>query len=235
MSTTDTTRKAIAYYRVSTARQGESGLGLEAQQNAVEQFATASQMEILDAFVEVESGKKKDRPQLAAALATAKKAGAVLVIAKLDRLARNVAVVANLMESGVDFVAVDNPTANRLTIHILAAVAEDEALRISERTKAALAAAKARGVKLGTTGKAHGKLQGPKLAKANREAAADRAALIADTVAEIQNAGSSTLRGIADELNRRSVPTAQGKEWHPTSVSRLLKRLEASESLLRAA
>jgi len=230
-----TTRKAIAYYRVSTARQGESGLGLEAQQNAVEQFAAASQMELLDAFVEVESGKKKDRPQLAAALATAKKAGAVLVIAKLDRLARNVAVVANLMESGVDFVAVDNPTANRLTIHILAAVAEDEALRISERTKAALAAAKARGVKLGTTGKAHGKLQGPKLAKANKQAAADRAALIADTVAEIQNAGSSTLRGIADELNRRGVPTAQGKEWHPTSVSRLLKRLEASESLLRAA
>lgn len=228
MKTTQITRPAIAYFRVSTARQGESGLGLEAQQSAVEQFAVASQMELLDAFVEVESGKKKDRPQLAAALATAKKAGAVLVIAKLDRLARNVAVVANLMESGVDFVAVDNPTANRLTIHILAAVAEDEALRISERTKAALAAAKARGVKLGTTGKAHGKIQGPKLAKANREAADARAASVAGTVAEIRTAGGTTLRAIADGLNGRSIKTAQGKVWHPTSVSRLLKRLDAA-------
>ena len=224
------TRKAVAYYRVSTARQGQSGLGLEAQREAVQRFS-AGHMELVQEFTEVESGKRKDRPQLAEALATAKRLGAVLVIAKLDRLARNLAFVANLMESGVDFVAADNPTANRLTIHILAAVAEDEARRISERTRAALAAAKARGVVLG----AAGKVQGPKLAKANKAAAAARAAEIADTVAEILEAGANTLRGIADELNRRSVSTAQGAAWHPTRVSRLLKRLQAPQSVLRAA
>ncbi len=136
--------KAIAYYRVSTARQGQSGLGLEAQQAAVAAFC-----EPIETYTEVETGKRSDRPELQRAIAACKRMGATLVVAKLDRLARNVAFVSTLMESGVEFVACDNPTANRLTVHILAAVAEDEARRISERTKAALAAYKARGGTLG--------------------------------------------------------------------------------------
>ena len=136
--------KYVAYYRVSTARQGQSGLGLEAQQSAVESFC-----EPIESFTEVESGKLKQRPELMRAIAACKRHKAILVVAKLDRVARNVAFVSTLMESGVEFIACDNPNANRLTIHILAAVAEDEASRISERTKAALAAAKRRGVVLG--------------------------------------------------------------------------------------
>lgn len=129
--------KYVAYFRVSTQRQGQSGLGLEGQQAAVAAFC-----EPLESFTEVESGKRSDRPELARAIAACKRLGATLVIAKLDRLARNVHFVSGLMESGVEFIACDNPNANRLTVHILAAVAEDEARRISERTKAALAAAR---------------------------------------------------------------------------------------------
>ena len=138
-------KKYVAYYRVSTQRQGQSGLGLEGQQAAVESFCQP-----VESFTEVETGtNKRQRPELQRAIAACKRLGATLVIAKLDRLARNVYFVSGLMESGVEFVACDNPQANRLTIHILAAVAEDEALRISERTKAALAAYKARGGQLG--------------------------------------------------------------------------------------
>jgi DNA invertase Pin-like site-specific DNA recombinase len=138
----------IAYYRVSTDRQGASGLGLAAQRQAVARFIGAGHL--VAEYTEVESGKKhRNRPQLLAALADCRKRRAVLLIARLDRLARNVAFIANLMESGVDFVAVDMPTANRLTIHILAAVAEHERETISTRTKAALAEAKRRGTRLG--------------------------------------------------------------------------------------
>ncbi len=143
------TPKFIAYYRVSTDRQGRSGLGLEAQQQAVCDFL-ARRGDIIESFTEIESGRKDDRPQLAAALDTCRKHKATLVIAKLDRLARNVYFISGLMESGVEFVAVDMPEANRLTIHILAAVAEHEREAISQRTKAALKAAKVRGVKLGS-------------------------------------------------------------------------------------
>src|SRR5215470_17132043 len=139
----------VAYYRVSTQRQGRSGLGLEAQQEAVRNHLNGGDWRIVAEFTEVESGKRKDRPKLADALAACRVHGAKLIIAKLDRLARNVAFVSVLMEAGVEFEAVDFPQANRLTIHILAAVAEHEAKVISERTKAALAAAKRRGVKLG--------------------------------------------------------------------------------------
>src|SRR3954452_10651825 len=141
--------KFISYLRVSTDKQGQSGLGIEAQRKAVEDYLNGGRWELLREYVEVESGKRSDRPQLLAALAHAKATGAKVVIAKLDRLARNVAFISNLMESGVEFVAADMPMANRLTVHVLAAVAEHEREMISQRTKAALAAAKARGVKLG--------------------------------------------------------------------------------------
>ena len=150
-------KTVIGYVRVSTKGQGASGLGLEAQESAINAYAAQSDAKALRLYVEIESGRKSDRPQLAAALAHAKRSKATLIVAKLDRLSRNVAFLSALMESGVEFVAVDQPHANRLTIHILAAVAEDEARRISERTKTALAAAKARGTKLGSARPGHWK------------------------------------------------------------------------------
>ena len=141
--------KFVAYYRVSTAKQGRSGLGLEAQQEAVRSYLNGGSWQLVAEVVEVESGKRNDRPKLAEALRLCRLHGATLIIAKLDRLARNVAFISNLMESGVEFTAVDFPQANRLTVHILAAVAEHEAKAISTRTKDALAAAKARGKRLG--------------------------------------------------------------------------------------
>lgn len=131
----------IAYYRVSTTRQGQSGLGLEAQQQAVKQYLNGGNWQILAEFTEIESGKRNDRPKLAEAIALCKRLQATLVIAKLDRLARNVHFISGLMESGVEFVAVDNPNANRLMLHMLAAFAEHEREQISRRTKDALAAA----------------------------------------------------------------------------------------------
>ena len=131
----------VGYFRVSTSRQGESGLGLEAQRQAVSDYLAGGRRELVGEHTEIESGKRNDRPELLKALDACRKQKAKLIIAKLDRLARNVAFIANLMESGVDFVAVDFPQANRLTIHILAAVAEHEREMISERTKAALQAA----------------------------------------------------------------------------------------------
>lgn len=205
----------VAYYRVSTAKQGASGLGLEAQQAAV---LAHCQGEPLAAFTEVESGKRNDRPQLAAALALARREKATLVIAKLDRLARNVAFIANLMESGVEMVAVDMPTANRFTLHIMAAVAEQEAMAISDRTKAALAAAKARGVKLGNNNIAQH-------AKEARAAADAYASSLCAALAEIRATGVLSVRETAAALNARGILTRTGGQWHPTSVQRLLVRL----------
>ena len=198
-------KKAIAYYRVSTARQGESGLGLEAQRHAVSHFLELGQWELAAEFTEVESGKRKNRPQLNEALALCKKLKATLIIAKLDRLARNLHFVSGLMESSVDFVAVDNPTANRLTIQILAAVAEDEARRISERTKAALARAKARGTKLGTSAKA--------LAEKHRREANERARLLSSLVNEDQ-ARSSVLGKLPEQGEVGAVARGNGSAHH---------------------
>jgi DNA invertase Pin-like site-specific DNA recombinase len=160
------TGKFVAYYRVSTQRQGRSGLGLEAQQNAVFNYLNGGDWRLVAEVTEVESGKRSDRPKLAEVLKLCRLHGATLIIAKLDRLARNVAFISNLTESGVEFHAVDFPQANRLTVHILAAVAEHEAKVISERTKAALAAAKRRGVKLGG-------YRGTTMTKAMRKAASE--------------------------------------------------------------
>jgi DNA invertase Pin-like site-specific DNA recombinase len=210
----------VAYLRVSTARQGESGLGLEAQRAAVEAFARQQGGAVVATFIEVESGKRSDRPELAKALQAARKGRATLLIAKLDRLARNVAFIATMMDSGVDFVACDQPFASRLTLHILAAVAEDEARRISERTKAALSAAKARGTKLGSPVA----LKTVAAARAARSAYAAKAnATTRAVVREIKASGVETLAGIARVLQARGVKTPAGRaEWQPVQVSRLM-------------
>jgi DNA invertase Pin-like site-specific DNA recombinase len=219
------TGKFVAYYRVSTQRQGRSGLGLEAQQTAVNDYLNGGDWRLVAEVTEVESGKRSDRPKLAEALKLCRLHSATLIIAKLDRLARNVAFISNLMESGVEFHAVDFPQANRLTVHILAAVAEHEARMISERTKAALAAAQRRGVKLGGY---HGTI----ITKATRKAGqaaierrvAARDADLMPTIGELQAAGATSLRTIAAGLNDRGIPTAQGGQWSATQVWRVLNR-----------
>lgn len=178
-------------------------------------------------FVEVESGKRKDRPALTEALALCRLHNATLVIAKLDRLARNVNFISNLMESSVEFTAVDFPTANRLTIHILAAVAEHEAAMISARTKAALGAAKARGVQLGGDrgNIASQSKRGAKVSAARRSAkAATRANDLLPVIHSAQANGASSLRQIADVLNERGIKTARGGEWSAVQVQRVLSR-----------
>ncbi|EIM26671.1 recombinase family protein [Microvirga lotononidis] len=218
-------RKFVAYYRVSTEKQGRSGLGLEAQQEAVRTYLRGGDWQLMAEVVEVESGKKNDRPRLAEALRLCRLHGAVLIIAKLDRLARNVAFISNLMESGVEFTAVDFPQANRLTVHILAAVAEHEREMISKRTKDALAAAKARGKKLGgNRGKIH--LVARKGAEASAlvrsTKARRRAADIGPIVADLQANGTTSLRQIAAALNERHIKTSRGKSWTPTQVMRVM-------------
>ena len=211
----------VSYLRVSTDKQGASGLGLEAQRKAVADYLNGGKWMLAAEFVEVESGRRSDRPQLAAALAACKKHKAKLVVAKLDRLARNVAFTAKLMESGVEFVAADMPFANKLTIHILAAVAEHEREAISDRTKQALAAAKARGMRLG----------GPKLKEAqrngsarNQEKADTFAANTRPVIEQIRRSGITTLRGIAAALNARGVPTARGGTWTPVQIMAIERR-----------
>jgi DNA invertase Pin-like site-specific DNA recombinase len=220
----------ISYLRVSTDKQGKSGLGLEAQREAIARYLNGGDWKLIGEYVEVESGKRSDRPKLAKALAHAKQTGATLVIAKLDRLARNVAFVSNLMESRAEFVAVDNPHANRLTIHILAAVAEDEARRTSERTKAALAAAKSRGVKLGGLRCDGAHLRGHHQSglAAIKQGAAERARDLQPVIDEIRGAGVTSARGIARELNRREILTPRRCGWHAASVTRMLERFRNS-------
>jgi DNA invertase Pin-like site-specific DNA recombinase len=219
--------KFVAYYRVSTDRQGQSGLGLDAQRKAVADYLDGGAWELVAEFTEVESGKRADRPQLLQALEACRRHKATLVIAKLDRLARNVAFIANLMESGAEFVACDFPTANRLTLHILAAVAEHEARAISDRTKAALQAAKARGRALGWSNPARReeqRLATERGAEGNRVQADRFAANVLPVVRQIEAAGVSTLHGVAEALNARGIRTARGGKWYPTTVKNLLDR-----------
>ena len=197
-------RRFVAYYRVSTDRQGKSGLGLEAQQTAVLAFINGN-AELVGEFTEVESGKRADRPELAKALEACRRQKAKLVIAKLDRLSRNLAFIATLMETGVEFVAVDNPHANKLTVHILAAVAQHEREMISERTKAALKAAKARGTRLGNPELAKAAKRGTAAVKAN---ARRFAANVLPIIKEIERGGATSDNAIAAKLNERNVKTS---------------------------
>lgn len=210
----------IAYYRVSTDKQGASGLGLEAQREAATRVART--LPILEEFTEVETAKKSNalnRPQLQAAIEAAKRQDATLLIAKLDRLARNVYFISGLMESGVDFVAADMPQANRLTVHIMAAFAEHEARAISERTKAALTALKARGVQLGN----------PRWQESIEKARLERIAQAAKSgkpVVEMmqrQRFEGKTLREIARNLNDLGVKTVSGAKWYASTVRGALK------------
>lgn len=206
----------VAYYRVSTDRQGASGLGLDAQRQAVHRHIGQSGQLVAE-FTEIESGRRvSNRPELRTALEECRKRRGVLLIARLDRLARNVAFIANLMESGVDFVAVDMPTANRLTIHILAAVAEHEREMISQRTKAALAAAKERGTRLGSPRP----LDALKLANA-AQAHLKPAQEVLKLIADWKEKGRG-LREIARELNRLGNRTPRGFQWYASTVKNQL-------------
>lgn len=209
----------VAYYRVSTDRQSRSGLGLEAQREAVSRYQEG-RGELIAEFTEVESGKKKDRPELLAALELCRRKKAVLVIAKLDRLARNVAFIANLIESGAEFVACDMPEANKTMLHIWAAMAEWERDQISKRTKEALAAAKARDVKLGNPTPL------PSLEKGRittQRRATQHQEQLYPLVSELRKRGL-TYRQIAHTLEQRNERPPRGQRWHAENVRRVLKK-----------
>jgi DNA invertase Pin-like site-specific DNA recombinase len=206
----------ISYLRVSTDKQGIDGNGMAAQRKAVEDYLNGGRWKLIGEFIEVESGKRSDRPELAKAIAACKKHKARLVIAKLDRLSRDVAFIADLMKR-VDFVCCDRPNAKPFELHIYAALAQEERRMISERTKAALQAARERGVKLG----------GPKVAELNaarQRAAMSRTEAIAPTL--IKLAGLSA-RAAAAELNDRQIPTPTGAPWSAKTVIRVRERLSA--------
>ncbi|MBC7580178.1 MAG: recombinase family protein [Tardiphaga sp.] len=228
--------KVVAYYRVSTSAQGRSGLGLDAQRLAVSQFCGGRGCEMVGEFVEVESGKLDARPELARAMHLAKVTGSTLVVAKLDRLSRNVAFLAALQDSGARFLAADMPEANELTVHIMAAVAQAERKAISRRTKEALAAAKARGVKLGNPNGAAALISADKgntASVASIKAGAERfAADLEPIIADIMRAGFTSLRTIAAELNRRGIVTRRGGAWHPATVRDLIDRQRGAQETL---
>jgi DNA invertase Pin-like site-specific DNA recombinase len=205
--------KFISYLRVSTDRQGRDGNGVAAQRKAVEDYLNGGAWQLLGEFVEVESGKRSDRPELAKAIAACKKHRARLVIAKLDRLSRDVAFIADLMKR-VDFVCCDRPNAKPFELHIYAALAQEERRMISERTRAGLAAAKDKGVVLGN----------PKQAESNRAAALARAESLRPILDELRGLSA---RQIAEELNRRKVETPAGGRWHAMQVVRVRERLDA--------
>jgi DNA invertase Pin-like site-specific DNA recombinase len=219
--------KFVAYYRVSTAKQGKSGLGLEAQKTAVSGYLNGGKWTLASEFVEVESGKRSDRPELAKALSMCRLHRATLLVAKLDRLARNVAFISALMEAGVRFVAVDLPQANELTVHIMASMAEYEAKAISARTKAALYAAKARGTILGglrwDINRVGAKGRSAAL-QTRQESAAKYLADVLPVIQEKQRQGVSTLRAIAGSLNADGTPAPRGGEWSAVQVKRILDR-----------
>lgn len=218
-------KRFIAYYRVSTAKQMSSGLGLSAQASTVKSYIKKEGGELIHSYTEVESGTKKARVELLKAIRHAKATKSCLVIARLDRLARNVCFTANLMESEVDFVACDMPHANRFTIHVMAALAEQEAELISKRTKAALAEAKARGVKLGNPNIRRLARDTTQATLARKSYANLRAEKYREVVLKITSTGNKTLSEIANCLNAEHWYTEGGCKWNATTVSRLLERL----------
>lgn len=221
--------KFVGYVRVSTARQGQSGLGLQAQESAIQQHALSRGGSLARTFKEVESGRDDARPQLAKALDLARLTGATLVIAKLDRLSRNAAFLLALQESGVRFVATDMPDANELTVGIMALVAQQERQAISERTRAALQVAKARGTRLGNPNGAAALRRANKgnnaAVKVRQENAANHAEALRNTLDELRGEGHGSLSQIAAELNARGILTPRNATWHRSSVANLLKRL----------
>lgn len=209
---------AVAYYRVSTERQGQSGLGLEAQKQAVHRYVELNQINLVGEKTEVESGRKNDRPVLKQVLKSCKENRSLLIIAKLDRLGRSVSFISALMESDVQFVAVDNPHANELMIHIMAAIAQHERKLISSRTKEALQAAKERGVLLGEYGRTV-------LSKKNKQEAFLFSLKMKPIIQQIQSNGYTTIRQITKELNRLKIPTFRnnGQKWHLATVHNLMR------------
>ncbi|MDO1451071.1 recombinase family protein [Rhodocytophaga aerolata] len=213
----------IAYYRVSTQKQGLSGLGLSAQQKMVADFCKSGTL--LAEFTDVESGKNSNRPELLKAITLSKAKGALLVIAKLDRLSRNVFFISSLLESGVAFKALDIPVADHFTVHLFAALAEKERKMISERTKAALAAKKERGYKLGSPYLTlTDEIRKKGTAKLMENARSDEHWVRALTVIRLLRQNGSTYRAIAQELNQAGFKTRYGKAFHPMAVKRLYER-----------
>ncbi len=212
----------IAYYRVSTQKQGIDGYGMAAQREIVTRYVASQGGKLAAEYSEVETGKNDERPELAKALSTSKKNKATLVIAKLDRLSRNAAFLLTLQNAGCDFVCCDCPNADRFTVGILALVAQRERELISERTKAGMAIAKARGARIGS--------QNPEasvkaMIAGAKQAKTAFASKMAGVVAEIKSSGVETLQGIAECLNRRGYPTRTGKQWFPATVRNLLPLL----------
>ena len=222
--------KYVTYLRVSTARQGVSGLGLEAQRAAVQAHLNGGSWKIVAEVVEVESGKKNDRPQLAKAMSLCRVHGATLLIAKLDRLSRNVAFLSNLMEAGVPFTAADMPEADKTQLQMMMVFAEHEARAISSRTKAALQAAKMRGTALG--GRRVSASHFAEIAAKGRESSIEartakaikKAEDLLPVIEDIRQGGATSLREIAAILNKRGIPTARGGEWSAVQVQRVLAR-----------
>lgn len=219
----------IAYYRVSTKRQGQSGLGLEAQQQLVHQYLNGGKWQLVQEVVEIESGGNNERAKLKEAIALCRAWRATLVIAKLDRLSRSVKLIAELMEEGVQFVVAESPEMTHLTVHIMAAVAEHERRAISDRTKAALAAAKRRGIRLGGD-------RGGLTPATRRHGAAISASVRADkakrtaqdllaVINRVRDQGIDSAKGIAKALNEDNTPTPSGRgRWQTTTVQRVLQR-----------
>jgi DNA invertase Pin-like site-specific DNA recombinase len=220
LQTMETTSKYVAYYRVSTQKQGRSGLGLDAQRNAVRTFTQCTNC-IVAEFTEVESGKQNERPALAEAIAKAKAEGATLIVAKLDRLSRNAGFIFALRDSGVKFNCADMPDANTFTVGIMAVMAQQEREMIAKRTREALAAAKRKGTQLGTPGNLTdgARAKGLAVRQANAQA---RTAQAQELVGLYREKGL-TLTAIAEKLNAQGYATSRGKKFSATQVARLLK------------